>query len=464
MEGKEGLAGVGHSRRNCSSEFSVDSRRLQSHGYQVIANARGVAARLLLAAEEPGDFLENRLERDAAFMGLAGVDRRLCQDLVFGALRWQRTLDWLGGKAGVQRPPPPPARVLLRLGLYQLFWLDRIPEFAAVNETVQLAQTLGARPLSGFLNAVLRQACRDRTGLQSQLAALKLENAPLGWSHPDWLVNRWSNRLVGQQIQELLAWNNSPPPIYVRCNQLKGTSVQLLEAWKVEGVEYEAKTFPWVDDGCVFTIRPPVSMATLPSFKEGRFYIQDPSTLLAVRELEARSGECILDLCAAPGGKTCHVAQMMGNRGQILATDESSGRLDLLTENCARLGVTCVTARSTLKAEVPSAGFDRVLVDSPCSNTGVLRRRIELRWRLQPEEIVRLSRVQIRLLKSAFPALKPGGRLVYSTCSLEPEENQEVVTQILGELGQLRLLKTTQLHPVSDHVDGAFVASFQRVD
>ncbi len=428
----------------------------------MIANARGVAARLLLAAEEPGDFLENRLERDSGFMALAGVDRRLCQDLVFGTLRWQRTLDWLGEKAGVQRPPPPPARVLLRLGLYQLFWLDRIPEFAAVNETVALAQTMGAKPLGGFLNAVLRRACRERTGLQTQLVALKSENSALGWSHPEWLVARWAKRLSEPQLQELLAWNNSPPPTFVRCNLLKGDSGTLVNAWKAEGVEYEAKSFPWVEEGQVFTIRPPGSMAALPSFREGRFYVQDPSTLLAIRELDPKPGESILDLCAAPGGKTCHAAQSMGNVGQILATDESQGRLELLTENCLRLGVTCVTARSTLKAEIPPTSFDRVLVDSPCSNTGVLRRRIELRWRLRPEEILRLSRVQLRLIKNAFSALKPGGRLVYSTCSLEPEENQEVINQILAEVPQLQLLNSTQLHPVSDHVDGAFVASFQR--
>jgi 16S rRNA (cytosine967-C5)-methyltransferase len=430
----------------------------------VIANARGVAVRLLLAAEEPGDFLENRLERDSGFMALAGVDRRLCQDLVFGILRWQRTLDWLGEKAGVQRPPPPPARVLLRLGLYQLFWLDRIPEFAAVNETVALAQTVGAKPLGGFLNAVLRRACRERAALQAQLLALKSENPALGWSHPEWLVTRWAKRLSGVQIQELLSWNNSPPPTYVRCNLLKGDSKQLQEAWKEEGVEYEAKSFPWVDEEQVFTIRPPGSLAALPSFRDGRFYVQDPSTLLAIRELAPKPGEAILDLCAAPGGKTCFAAQAMGNQGQILATDESQGRLELLSENCLRMGVTCVTAKTSIKAEIAAGSFDRVLVDSPCSNTGVLRRRIELRWRLRPEEIVRLSRVQLRLLKQAFSALKPGGRLVYSTCSLEPEENQGVVEQILAEEGRLQLLNSTQLQPVSDQVDGAFVASFQRTN
>jgi len=200
----------------------------------------------------------------------------------------------------------------------------------------------------------------------------------------------------------------------------------------------------------------------LPSFMAGQFYVQDPSTLLAVRELDPQPGESILDLCSAPGGKTTHIAQQMGNQGSILATDESSGRLDLLVENCERLGVTCVTARSTLKGEIPTAAFDRVLVDSPCSNTGVLRRRIQLRWRLRPEELDRLSRVQLRLLVQAASAVRPGGRLVYSTCSLEAEENGTVIERFLEQNPAFQLLRTTQLHPAIDGVDGAFVATLER--
>jgi 16S rRNA (cytosine967-C5)-methyltransferase len=423
---------------------------------------RGVAARLLLAAEGPGDFLENRLERDPAFVALPPVDRRLCQDLVYGSLRWQGTLDWLAEEAGAKRPPPPPARVLLRLGLYQLFWLDRIPEFAAVNESVRLATTLGVRPLGAFINAVLRQACRDRPSLQGRLTALRVENPPLGWSHPAWLVERWSRRFGPDSTGKLLAWNNSPPSTYVRCNALKGTPEQLLESWQKEGVVSEPKAFPWIKDGLVHLIHPPGSLAALPSFMAGQFYVQDPSTLLAVRELDPQPGESILDLCSAPGGKTTHIAQQMGNQGSILATDESSGRLDLLVENCERLGVTCVTARSTLKGEIPTAAFDRVLVDSPCSNTGVLRRRIQLRWRLRPEELDRLSRVQLRLLVQAASAVRPGGRLVYSTCSLEAEENGTVIERFLEQNPAFQLLRTTQLHPAIDGVDGAFVATLER--
>lgn len=423
---------------------------------------RGVAARLLLAAEGPGDFLENRLERDPAFVTLPPVDRRLCQDLVYGSLRWQGTLDWLATEAGAKRPPPPPARVLLHLGLYQLFWLDRIPEFAAVNESVRLATTLGVRPLGAFINAVLRQACRDRAPLRERLLALRVENPPLGWSHPAWLVERWTRRFGSEATAKLLAWNNSPPSTLVRCNTIKGTPDQLVERWKKEGVGYEPKAFPWVEDGLVYLIHPPGSLAALPSFIDGQFYVQDPSTLLAVHELAPQSGESILNLCSAPGGKTTQIAQMMGNQGAILATDESNGRLDLLVENCERLGVRCVTARSTLKGEIPNAAFDRVLVDSPCSNTGVLRRRIELRWRLRSEEIERLSRVQSRLLRQAASALRPGGRLVYSTCSLESEENESVIERFLGQNPAFHLLRATQLHPAADGVDGAFVASLER--
>lgn len=428
----------------------------------MIADARGVAARLLLAAERPGDFLENRLERDPAFVALPGPDRRLCQDLVFGTLRWQRTLDWLSVEAGARRPPPPPARILLRLGLYQLFWLDRIPEFAAVHETVRIAAALGAEPLSGFLNAVLRKACRDRISLENRLQELRTSQPAVGWSHPDWLVKRWVSAFGDEVAHRLLEWNNSPPSTLARCNRLKGDPGELTSLWEKEGVEFEPKSFPWIEDGTMFVLRPMGSLSELPSFKDGRFYIQDPSTLLAVRQLEPKPGDSILDLCAAPGGKTTMIAQIMENRGTILATDESQGRLNLLVENCNRLGISCVTPQLLLNDPIPAGPFDRVLVDSPCSNTGVLRRRIQLRWRLREEEIARLARVQTRLLHEASQVVKPGGRLVYSTCSLESDENRNVVAEFIRQHPEFSLLDSTQLHPVSQEVDGAFIATFER--
>jgi len=198
----------------------------------------------------------------------------------------------------------------------------------------------------------------------------------------------------------------------------------------------------------------------LPSFKDGWFYVQDPSTLLAVRELGAKPGESVLDLCAAPGGKTAFIAELMENRGRITAQDREPDRLELIRENCARLGVTCVEASIAPMGIIakPSKRFDRVLVDAPCSNTGVMRRRVDLRWRIRPEEIERLSTAQLELLRQAAPRVKPGGILVYSTCSLEPEENGAVVKQFLAEHPDFTLEQERELTPFADGVDGAYVA------
>ena len=189
------------------------------------------------------------------------------------------------------------------------------------------------------------------------------------------------------------------------------------------------------------------------------FYVQDPSTLLAVQELNPQPGETVLDLCAAPGGKTTFIAQQMQNRGRIVAADVSEDRLNLIKENCVRLGVTCVETilLSTLNSQ-PSTSYDRILVDAPCSNTGVMRRRVDLRWRVRPEEIERLRKTQLEILGQAASRLRPGGVLVYSTCSLEPEENQEVVKQFLSEHAEFKLRSERELLPIVDGVDGAYVA------
>jgi 16S rRNA (cytosine967-C5)-methyltransferase len=192
------------------------------------------------------------------------------------------------------------------------------------------------------------------------------------------------------------------------------------------------------------------------SFQDGWFYVQDPGTLLAGRQLDPQPGQAILDLCAAPGGKTTHLAQLLGNRGRIAARDNQPARIERLEENCRRLGATCV------EISAAPGQFDGILVDAPCSNTGVLRRRVDARWRLQPGEITRLSQAQSALLAQAALELKPGGVLVYSTCSLETEENEQVARKFLEEHPAFQLASERQLLPFVEEVDGAYVATLRR--
>lgn len=424
---------------------------------------REIAVRILKSHAEGRDYAENLLETALADASLSPADRGLCQELVYGLVRWQATLDWLIARKTQGRAQQLTLQILLRLGLYQMFWLDRIPNHAVVHETVEIGKRLGFGPQSGFLNAVLRGFTREREATEKLLEELKAKQPHLGYSHPEWLIQRWHTSWGAEKTAQLLNWNNTPPVTFARVNTLRTDAAKLAAQWNSEGVKFLARSWDWTGDGLVFQLESHLPLASLASFQQGWFYIQDPSTLLAVQELKSQPGETVLDLCAAPGGKTTFIAQQMKNQGHIVAADISADRRKLIQENCARLGVTCV--KTTLLPNLnpqPSTAYDRILVDAPCSNTGVMRRRVDLRWRIRPEEIERLRKAQLELLRQAAPQLRPGGVLVYSTCSLEPEENQEVVKQFLGENATFRLESERELSPFIDGVDGAYVARLKR--
>ncbi len=420
-------------------------------------NPRQIAARVLSQRLTSGEFTENLLETALATARLSPADRGLCHELVCGVVRWQATLDRLIARKTTPGREPRPALInLLRLGLYQIFWLDRIPPHAAVHETVEQAKRSGYVSQSGFINAILRAYLREFDEVKKILADMKISQPALGWSHPEWLVERWRKNFGEENTRALLEWNNTPPRTFARVNTLKTDAAQLIERWREEYVEYDFCTRDWTGENLAFELKAHPPLHSLGSFRAGGFYLQDPSTLLAGRELAAQPGETILDLCAAPGGKTTFIAQQMNNEGKVIAHDSFADRLKLIRENCTRLGVTCATATATFN--FPPATFDRILVDAPCSNTGVMRRRVDLRWLIQPPEIERLRTTQLVLLNQAATVLKPDGVIVYSTCSLEPEENSGLVKQFLAANEHFKLDTERQLLPFADHVDGAYVA------
>jgi 16S rRNA (cytosine967-C5)-methyltransferase len=459
---------------------------------------RQIAAQILQRRDAGIDFVEEILESMLAHAHLSSPDRGLCQELVYGVVRWQAALDWLITQKTPGRTQKPALQHLLQLGLYQIFWLDRIPNHAAVNETVEQAKQSGFGPQAGFVNAILRGYLREFDATKLLLANLKTSQPHIGFSHPEWLVTRWQKRWGAEKAARLMEWNNTPPKTFARVNSLKfrkddfresQTSADdgkarhsvraasgeetlgahgvmrptflkdagdLLTQWRDENVEYDFVRRDWFEENLMFELKSHPPLAKLPSFQQGFFYIQDPSTLLAVRELNPQPGETILDLCAAPGGKLTYIAQLMNNEGAIIAHDTSPERLKWVEENCERLGVTM--AKTVLPADLGQAIADRILVDAPCSNTGVMRRRVDLRWRIRPEEIDRLRATQLDLLHQAARHLKPGGTLVYSTCSLEPEENENVVQEFLNAEPGFRLETQRELFPFADGTDGAFVA------
>ena len=413
---------------------------------------------------------------------LSSADRGLTQELVFGIIRWQETLDWLIARKTQGRTQKPGLQDLLRLGLYQIFWLDRIPDHAAVHETVEQAKRDGFGSQAGFINAVLRGYLRENEETRALLNELRTSQPALGYSHPEWLVTRWKKQFGDERTRQLLESNNTPPKNFARLNTLNfgkpsaapdekrvhrdvperiTEAGQFLTFWRDEGVDYDFFSRDWTGDGLIFELKSHPPLTTLESFQKGWFYMQDPSTVLAVRELDPRPGETILDLCAAPGGKTTLIAQLMNNQGRIIAHDNVPDRLKLIQENITRLGITCAETTSALDPRLST--FDRILVDAPCSNTGVLRRRVDLRWRIQPDEIERLHATQLDLLQKSAARLKPGGTLAYSTCSLEPEENTALVQQFLATQPGFKLERERQLLPFVDGVDGAYVARMIRI-
>lgn len=418
-----------------------------------VQKPREIAARVLKRHRAGQQYIERLLEPELG--ALAPDDRGLCQELVYGVVRWQKTLDWLIARKTGGREQNPQIHNLLQLGLYQLFWLQRVPDHAAVHETVELTKKTGFQPKAGFVNAVLRGYTRERDETKAALEQLKQTDLAIGYSHPEWLVERWVKRWGKEKAMALLEWNNTPPPTFARINTLKADARKVKQVWDSESVIYRGVQRDWISDDQVFELEAHPPLTSMRTFQEGMFYVQDPSTLLAVTSLDPKCGEHILDVCSAPGGKTTYIAERMRNEGEVLAEDMRPERLKLVVDNCERLGVTCVGTTSATKE------FDRVLVDAPCSNTGVLRRRVELRWRIKPEEIARLRDTQLQILRDSAKRLKSGGTLVYSTCSLEPEENEDVVKTFLGEHPQFASQSERQLLPFEQQVDGAYVAELK---
>ena len=424
---------------------------------------REIAAHILLQRERRFRYLDRLLEQRLSQAALSAPDRHLIQELTYGVARWQRLLDWLIERKTPGRSVKLTARVLLRLGLYQLFWLDRIPAHAALHETVAVSKRLGHRSLAGFINAVLRGYLRERDATLKRLEGLKASHPALGHSHPDWLWERWRQRWGDDSARRLMEWNNQPPPTYARANRLRTAPPALLGRWETEGVVAATHLWDWTGPEPIFELTSHPPLTEMGSFREGWFAVQDPSTLLAVELLAPDPADSVLDLCAAPGGKTALLAQRMQNRGTIVAHDVSAGRRQQLQTTLSRLGVECAETTDCTELPPRKRFYHGVLVDAPCSNTGVMRRRVDVRWRLTPKELVQLQREQIDLLRAVADQIRPGGALVYSTCSLEPEENREVVDHFLREHGDYRLAEVRELTPFADGVDGAFAAKLIRL-
>jgi 16S rRNA (cytosine967-C5)-methyltransferase len=396
-------------------------------------NPRSLAFDILGRVEE-GAFadlaLDGTLERHP---GLDPRDRRLVTELVYGVLRYRARLDF--ALQHCCRKPlakvEPAVLRLLRLGCYQLLLLDRIPARAAVYETVELARQRGLQRAAGFINGILRALGRQRETLPWPDPA----QAPLAYlkhylSLPDWLAKRWLERFGAGEAMALAEAMLQPPPCFVRVNTLKMTRAALLAALASAGCEAEATRFAPEGVRVLAGTR-----RHLPGEQEGLFQLQDEASMLIAHLLAPRAGQRILDACAAPGGKTTHIAALSGNGADILALDLHPRRVKLVTAGASRLGCRGIAAQAWDLSEPPlflePGSFDRVLVDAPCSGLGVLRRNPEIRWRRRPQDLMELAARQTMILDNVAPLVRPGGRLLYSLCTLTAEETDEVVAAFL---------------------------------
>ncbi|MBN2565145.1 MAG: 16S rRNA (cytosine(967)-C(5))-methyltransferase RsmB [Candidatus Eisenbacteria bacterium] len=431
-------------------------------------------ALLSLTEWETGDRnIDAVLERRLATAELDPRDVALAQNLTYGVLRWKGRLDWVLDQyvKGGLRSLPVAIRNALRLGLYQIDYLDRIPARAAVSESVNLAKRYGHRGTAGLVNAVLRNILTSLRPDFPDVATDPAWHITVVYSHPRVLVERWLRRYGLEMTIVFCEYNNEVPRLVARANGLVCDARALSAALSHQGRDTRAGRY---FDECL-EITTGGDVSELEAFRSGMMQFQDESTLLAVRLLDPRPGEEIIDMCAAPGGKTTYIAERMGDRGRIRAFEISEHRSEKLTGNLKRLGIGCCTVTCADAVEAAEGPADGVLVDAPCTGTGTLGRRVDSRWkfdllarervrsdveelrRMHPRQIFahHVSR-QLRLLLRAANLVSEDGRIVYSTCSMEPEENESVIEWFLKKRPDFELQDAARFVP-GMFVDGGFV-------
>ena len=407
--------------------------------------AREVALQTLIKVSEAGAYSNLQLNRALQDAELSRQDAGLATELVYGTIQFQRTLDDTLRKLitkGFDKLTPW-VHSLLRMSAYQMLYLDRIPPHAAVNEAVQIAKRRGHSGISGMVNGVLRS-------MERQLAELKLPNdSPdpitrigLTHSYPNWLVKRWVKVYGEAKAEEICAAGNEPPHASLRVNPLMTSREKALELLAFAG--YEAQPSPLTPYGII--VSGGGNLAVTDGYINGLWSLQDESSMLVAEVCAPAPGMRVLDCCAAPGGKTSHLAELMNNEGTVIANDVHPHKRKLIEEQAQRLGLTSVKAVTgdalELASQFDADSFDLVLLDAPCSGFGVIRRKPEIKWTKKVEDVTAIAELQSRLIKEAAKLIKPGGTLVYSTCTIERQENEDQIAAFLSEHPSFELDKS----------------------
>jgi 16S rRNA (cytosine967-C5)-methyltransferase len=453
------------------------AHKIETHTIKdLYQGVRGLAIKILNRIDRTDAYLERLLDNEMKSSELKGPDKALLYEIVHGVVRWQGRLDWIlnGFYKGTFSKAIPNLKNALRIALYQILFLDRVPDYAAVNEVVEFVKRLQGQKPADLVNAVLRNIIRSKNAIRypdpeedliGYLAAY--------YSHPSWLVKRYLERFGKEDTEQLLFTNNEKPYLTLRINALKTKPEQFKSLLESVNLKYREGTYL----SEFVKLMNLTNITAWEYYTKGYFNIQDESAGLACRLLDVKEGMRILDLCAAPGGKTAYIAALINSRGEIVAIDRFESRLKLLQKNMDRLGLDCVRIVVSDALEYKSIPFDRVLADVPCSGTGTLSKKPDIKWRKDIFDIRDLTKTQHKLLKKASEMVKPGGVVVYSTCSIEPEENFEIVKKFLEENQNFRLDSAKgkfpdeivdengciQTLPHKHKMDGAFAAKLIRV-
>ncbi len=413
-----------------------------------IAPARRCAFVVLRRVFERGAYAEKALQAEAG--QLDARDRALAMRLAYGAVQRRGTLDHLIERLAGRpaRRLDPPVLAALRLGLYELLYLSGSPDYAVVGDAVELAKTFG-RGGHGLVNAVLRRAARE--GPEALLGSLSDETpaqAAVKHSHPEWIARLWWDYLGAADARALMACDNEPGELALRANTLVTDAPSL--AAELHGAAQPPRLDPGLGEALV--LEGPLDIHASPLWSAGAFLAQSRAAMLVAHALAPRAGERVLDLCAAPGGKTTHIAALMEGRGEVLAIERNRRRAGELTRTARRLraGNVRVEVADAALGRPGDPAFDRVLVDPPCSGLGILQARADLRWRVTPSAVREMAGTQARILAAGAAALRPGGVLVYSTCTISPTENEHVIATFLDSHADFSLDDlATELHPLA---------------
>ena len=411
-----------------NSEIKIETHSITD----LYQGVRGLAIKILNRIDRTDAYLERMLDNEMKSMEMSGPDKALLYEIVHGVVRWQGRLDWIlnGFYKGTFSKAIPNLKNALRVALYQILFLDRVPDYAAVNEVVEFVKKLQGQKPADLVNAVLRNIIRSKNAIRYPDPEEDLVGYLAAYySHPAWMVKRYVARFGRENTEKLLAANNEKPYLTLRINALKTKPDEFKALLENVGLKYHQGNFlPEF-----FKLHNLTNITSWEYYTKGYFNIQDESAGLACRLLDVQEGQRVLDMCAAPGGKTAYIAALMHSRGEVVAIDRFESRLKLLQKNMTRLSVNCVRVVEADALEYKSLPFDRVLVDAPCSGSGTLSKKPDIKWKKNLFDIRELNILQSKLLAKAALLVKVGGVIVYSTCSIEPEENFEIVKKFLDE-------------------------------